>query len=232
MTKTEPPSGAQRVKDAPAPKRIRVLVSSQHALTRAGIRAVVEKIPEVEVVADGLDGRNDLELIKEHQPDIVLLEISIASMGAIESLKEIVVNFPRVRVIVITLQENEEYAVQAFRAGAAGYFPESAPISELEKAIKTVARGENYLPSEISKQAILKYLRDPKAFLNELTARQRQVLRMIAEGHGTKEIARRLNISVKTVETHRAQLMERLNIHDIAGLVRYALRMGLVKLDQ
>jgi DNA-binding NarL/FixJ family response regulator len=232
MPKPYPSSGARRVKEAQASKPIRVLVASQHALVRAGIRALVQQIPEVEVVAEAAAGPQSLALIKEHNPDILLLDLVLPSVSALDSLKEIVESFPIVRVIVLTLQENEEYAVQAFRAGATGYIPKSAASTELEKAIKAVASGENYLGSELSQQAVLKYLKDPRALLSELTARQREVLKLIAEGHATKEIARRLNISVKTVETHRAQIMERLNIHDVVGLVRHALRIGLVKLDE
>jgi DNA-binding NarL/FixJ family response regulator len=231
MPKPYPSSGAGRVKEVPAPKPIRLLVSAQHAIVRAGIRALVEQIPEVEVVAEAIDSRQHLQLIEEHNPDVLLLDVVLPSVTAVESLKEIVESFPKVRVIVLTLHESEEYVVQAFRAGAAGYIPKSAASTELEKAIKAVAAGESYLGSELSKQAVLKYLNDPRAFLSELTARQGEVLKMIAEGRATKEIAQLLNISVKTVETHRAQIMERLDIHDIAGLVRYALRIGIVKLD-
>jgi DNA-binding NarL/FixJ family response regulator len=231
MSKPYPSSQAQKV-TAGAPKPIRVLVSAEHALIREGIRALVERIAQVEVVAEAAGDRQSLQLIIELKPEIVLLDISIPTVSALENLKAIVANCPGVRVIVLTLQENEEYAVQAFRSGATGYIPKSAASTELELAIKTVAGGENYLASELSKQAVLKYLKDPGAFLSELTARQGEVLKMIAEGHATKEIAQRLKISVKTVETHRAQIMERLNIHDIAGLVRYALRMGLVRLDE
>lgn len=207
------------------------MVAAQHALVRAGIRALVEQIPGIEVVADVAEGYQTLQLIKEHRPDILLLDLILPSASALDSLKKIVDSFPSVRVIVLTLHDNEEYAVQAFRAGASGYIPESAASAELEKAIKSVASGENYLGSELSQMAVLKYLKDPRAILSELTARQREVLKMIAEGHATKKIAQRLNISVKTVETHRAQIMERLNIHDVVGLVRYSLRIGLVRLD-
>jgi DNA-binding NarL/FixJ family response regulator len=232
MLKPYPSSGAKRVKASETSGPIKILVSAEHALIREGIRALVERIAEVEVVAEAAGHRQSLQLISELQPAIVLLDISIPTVGALESLKEIVASCPGVRVIVLTLQENEEYAVQAFRAGATGYIPKSAASTELELAIRAVARGENYLASELSKQAVLKYLKDPRAFLSELTARQAEVLKMIAKGQATKEIAQRLKISVKTVETHRAQIMERLNIHDIAGLVRYALRMGLVRLDE
>jgi len=232
MPKPYPSSGARKVKEALASKPIRVLVEAQHALVRAGIRALVEQIPEVEVVAEAEDPHQSLRLIREHHPDILLLDVILPSVTAVESLKEIVTSFPRVRVIVLTLQENEAYAVQAFRAGATGYLPKSSARAELEKAIRAVANGQNYLASQLSQQAVLKYLKDPRAILSELTARQREVLKMIAEGHATKEIAKRLNISVKTVETHRAQIMERLDIHDVVGLVRYALRIGLVRLDE
>jgi len=135
-------------------------------------------------------------------------------------------------VIALSQHETEEQAVQVLRAGAVGFIAQSASSAELERAVKTVARGEKYLPAELSQQAILKYMDDPRAFLSELTTRQREVLKMIAQGHTTKEIARLLEISAKTVETHRAQIMQRLDIHDIAGLVRHALRIGLVKLDE
>jgi len=232
MPKPYRSSGAQRVKATQAQKPIRVLVSAEHALIREGIRALVERIAQVEVVGEAGGASQSLQLITELKPEIVLLDISIPTVSALDSLREIVANCPGVRVIVLTLHENEEYAVQAFRSGATGYVPKSAASTELEIAIKAVAKGENYLASELSKQAVLKYLKDPSAFLSELTARQAEVLKMIAEGHATKEIAQRLKISVKTVETHRAQIMERLNIHDIVGLVRHALRVGLVRLDE
>jgi DNA-binding NarL/FixJ family response regulator len=232
MPKPYPSSGAGRVKEAQASKPIRVLVEAQHALVRAGIRALIEQIPEVQVVAEAAEGPQSFQLIKDYHPDILLLDVILPSVTAFESLQEMVEKFPKVRVIVLTLQENQEYAIQAFRAGAAGYISKNAASAELEKAIKSVARGENYLGSELSQQAVLKYLKDPRAILSELTARQREVLKMVAEGLATKEIAKRLNISVKTVETHRAQLMERLDIHDVVGLVRYALRIGLVRLDE
>lgn len=232
MPKPYPSSGAGRVKEAQASKPIRILVAAQHALVRAGIRALVEQIPEVEVVAEAGEGQEILQLIKEHHPDILLLDVILPSVTAVESLKEMVEKFPKVRVIVLTLQENQEYAIQAFRSGAAGYISKNAASAELEKAIKSVASGESYLGSELSQMAVLKYLKDPRAILSELTARQREVLKMIADGQATKEIAQRLSISVKTVETHRAQIMDRLDIHDVVGLVRYALRIGLVNLDE
>ncbi len=232
MPKPYRSSGTKRVKAKPTPKSVLVLLSDQQALVRAGIRALLERIKEVEVIAEASDSPQTLALIGEFKPDIVLLDVPTPGPRGLELLKEVVAKFPLVRVIVLTQHENEEQAVQAIRSGASGLITKSAASVELELAIRAVARGKTYLDSELSKRAILKYLDDPRAFLSELTARQVEVLKLIAEGHTTKEIARGLDISVKTVETHRAQLMERLDIHDIASLVRYALRMGLVKLHE
>jgi DNA-binding NarL/FixJ family response regulator len=232
MPKPYPSSGAKPVKADSAPKSIRVLFSEQHTLVRAGIRALLERIEAVEVIAEAANSEQTRSLVRELQPHILLLDVPNPGLSGLDLLKEVLEECPTVRVIVLTQHENEEHAVQALRSGATGFLAKTAASTELEVAIKTVAKGETYLASELSKQAILKYLEDPRSFFSELTPRQREVLKMIAEGHATKEIARRLDISVKTVETHRAQIMERLNIHDIAGLVRYALRMGLVKLDE
>jgi DNA-binding NarL/FixJ family response regulator len=228
------PSGRAKTKIAESdqePKLIRVLLSGHHALIRAGIRALLERIEEVEV-AEAADSEQILASIREFNPDVVLLDVPTPGLSGLELLKEVIEKFPSKRVIALTHHESEEHAVQALRLGAAGFISKSADGTELELAIRAVASGERYLAPELSKQAIHKYLEDPHAFLSELTARQYEVLKMIAEGQATKKIAGRLDISVKTVETHRAQIMQRLDIHDIAGLVRYALRTGLIKLDE
>jgi DNA-binding NarL/FixJ family response regulator len=230
MPTPHPPSGAKAKADQ-GPKPIRVLLSGQHALVRAGIRALLERIEEFEV-AEAADSEEILASIRELDPDVVLLDVPTPGLGGLELLKEVAEKFPSKRVIALTQHETEEQAVQTLRLGAAGFIAKSAASSELELAIKTVSSGQRYLAPDLSKQAILRYLEDPNAFLAELTARQYEVLKLIAEGHSTKQIARRLSISVKTVESHRTQIMQRLNIHDIAGLVRYALRTGLVKLDE
>jgi len=166
MPKPYPSSGAKAVKADPEPKSIRVLLSDQHALVRAGIRALLERIEEVEV-AEAADSQQTLALIKEFHPDIVLLDVPMPGLSGLELLKEMVEKFPAVRVIVLTQHENEEQAVQALRSGAAGFIAKSAASTELELAIKAVAKGESYLASELSKQFILKYLKDPRAFSSE-----------------------------------------------------------------
>lgn len=215
-------------------KPIRVLLADDHALVRAGIRALLERMDRVEVVGEAGDGRRALDLIQELRPDIVLLDITMPGLSGFEVLKETTEKFPEVHVIALTVHDAEEYAFQALRSGAAGYLPKSAASAELEEAILLVMDGQKYLSPKIAQRAVLMYLQSGQAgsTLQELTPRQREVLTLISEGCSTKDIASKLGISVKTVETHRAQLMERLDIHDVAGLVRYAIRTGIIKLDE
>ncbi len=212
---------------------IRVVLADDHALVRAGIRALLERIRGVEVLAEAGDGQEALRLIKELHPDIILLDIAMPVLSGLDVLRETTANFPELRVIILTVHETEEYAMYALRSGAAGFVPKSAASAELEVALKRVAHGERYLSPEISKHAVANQYSGASVSsqLVELTPRQREVLKMIAKGHSTKDIARTLEISAKTVETHRAQLMERLQIFDVAGLVRFAIRTGLIKID-
>jgi DNA-binding NarL/FixJ family response regulator len=207
---------------------IRVLIVDDHILVRTGIRALVERIDGIEVIAETGDGGEALRLIKELRPDIVLLEIAITGGSGFDVLEQTVKEFPDVLVIVLTVREAHEYAIRALRGGAAGYLPKSAQSPELKAAMETVRRGQIYLPAGISKSQ-LEYGKGTTGLdlPTKLSPRQRDVLALIAEGYTTKRIALDLGISVKTVETHRAQLMHRLNIHSVAGLVRYAIKMGL-----
>jgi DNA-binding NarL/FixJ family response regulator len=214
---------------------IRVLVADDHALVRAGICALVERIDGVKVVAEAGDGREALRLIREQRPEIVLLDITLPELSGFEVLDLAVKEFPETSLIVLSVHEAEEYAMRALRLGAMGYLPKSAASKELEVAIRAVARKERYVSPELSKKTFLEHARDAaegRSPISQLTPRQLEVLRLIAERNTTKDIAHHLNISVKTVESHRAQLMERLNIHDVAGLVHYAIRMGLVTIEE
>jgi DNA-binding NarL/FixJ family response regulator len=205
-----------------------------HALIRAGIRALVQNLGSIEVIGEAADGREALALTKTHQPDVVLMDISMAGLNGLEATARIVKSYPNVRVLILSAHSNEEYVHQALRAGAAGYLLKNADLSEFELAVRAVARGETYLSPSVSKHVIADYVRRSNGDTrppDALTPRQREILQLIAEGQSTKEIARTLHVSAKTVETHRTQLMERLDIHDVAGLVRYAIRVGLVKSD-
>ena len=212
---------------------IRVLIADDHALVRAGIRALVEKIEGVVVVGEAGKGNEALELVKEFEPNLMLLDITMPDGSGFEVLEEVQKNYPTIRVIVLTVHEAGEYAIRALRQGAAGFLPKSAASTELEQAIQTVIRGDVYISPETSRKTLLEYGKGAtkRDLLATLSPRQREVLRLIAEGRTTKQMAQVLEISVKTVETHRAQLMERLGIHDVAGLVRYAIIVGLIEVE-
>jgi len=213
---------------------LRVLLVDDHNLVRAGIRALLESLPQVEVVGEAADGRDALDLAASLQPDIVLMDISMKGMNGLEATVRLKQDFPDIRVIMLSMYATEEYVMQALHAGACGYLVKESATLELERALQAVARGETYLGPQVSRQTVDNYMErvgvggKPR---DALTARQREILQLIAEGHNTKEIAYRLRVSAKTVESHRAKMMERLEIHDIPGLVRYAIRNGLTSAD-
>jgi DNA-binding NarL/FixJ family response regulator len=213
--------------------QLRVLLADDHTLIRAGIRALIDRIEGVAVVAETGDDFETLRLIEETKPDIVLMDISMPRLHHLEIINRIRKEFPKVGVIVLAMHDSEEYALHAIPRGAKGCLTKGASRTELELAIKAVARGDTYLSEEPPGKALPAVANERPGKHDapaELTERQYEVLRMVAEGFSTKRIAVTLNISVKTVETHRGQLMERLNIHNIAGLVRYAIRHGLVEI--
>jgi DNA-binding NarL/FixJ family response regulator len=212
-------------------KPINIVLVDDHNLVRAGIRSLLQSLPGVTVVAEAANGRDAVELIESAQPDLVLMDIAMPGLNGLEATARIAKKFPRVRIVILSMNANEEYVLQAMRAGAAGYLLKDAGTAELEMAVQAVAAGEVYLSPSISKHVVADYLKRAgggETSLERLTSRQREVLQLIAEGHTTKEIAATLNISVKTAETHRTQVMDQLDIHDVAGLVRYAIRMGLI----
>jgi len=211
---------------------IRVLLVDDHQLLRAGIRALLQGLPGIEVVGEASDGRQALELIKTHQPQVVLMDIAMPGMNGLEALARFTKESPGVRVIILSMHGTAEYVCRALQSGAAGYILKDAVVAEVELAIRAAARGETYLTPAVSKHVIDSYMQrldgggNP---LDLLTPRQREILQLIAEGKSTKHMAKLLHISIKTVETHRVQLMDRLGIHDVAGLVRFAIEHGLVQ---
>ncbi len=213
---------------------IRVLLADDHALVRAGIRALLDKLSEVCVVAEANDGREALTFIELQQPDVVMMDIAMPGLNGLEATTRISQQFAQVRVIILSMHANEEYVRQALRAGALGYLLKDAALTELETALNTVMRGETYLAPELAQRvaAYEQRVGGEVSMLDRLTPRQREILQLIAEGHTTQDIALILAISPKTVETHRAQLMSRLGIYDVPGLVRYAIRAGLIASDK
>lgn len=213
---------------------IRLLLADDHRLMRAGLRALLHSLEHVQVVAEAGNGYEALQLAEQHRPDIVIMDIGMEELNGLEATARMAKLAPTPRVIVLSMHANEEYVRRALQAGAVAYLLKGAEPAELEFAIQAVMRGETYLTPAVSKQVIQDYLHSGAVkpdSLSELTPRQREVLQLVAEGHSTKDIARKLNLSIKTVETHRGELMNRLDIHEVAGLVRYAIRTGLVTPD-
>lgn len=212
----------------------KIVLADDHTLVRAGIRSLLNTIAGVEVVGEANNGRQALGLTKAHQPDIVILDVSMPDLDGLEAAGQIHQDFPHTRVIILSMHASADFVVRALQFGVAGYLLKDAAAGELETAIHAALRGEVYLSPQISKQVVDGYVnrgREINQTASSLTPRQREILRFIASGTNTKTIASWLNLSVKTVESHRAELMRRLNIRDIPSLVKYALREGIISID-
>jgi DNA-binding NarL/FixJ family response regulator len=227
--KNSPPSTTP-AKEPPA--SVRVLLADDHPIVRAGIRAELERLPWVNLVGEVSDGRAAVEAVGKLQPQVVFMDISMQGLNGLEATARINKQYPDVRVIILSRHDQEEYYWHALKAGAHGYLLKGGATRELAAALERVMGGEIYLSDEISKRLVkklpLQQIALAKNPLEQLTERQREILTLIAEGQTTKAIALILKVSPKTVEYHRAQLMERLNIFDVPGLVRFALRNGLI----
>jgi DNA-binding NarL/FixJ family response regulator len=211
--------------------KIRVVLADDHKLFRAGIRTMLDLLSDVEVVGEAGDGREALRMVALHHPDVVLMDIMMPSLNGLDAAARIARAFPRTRVIVLSMNVDEDSVLISLRAGALSYLVKTADPAELELAIHAAARGERFLSSAISEHVVgscLGRVDREQTSLERLAPRQREVLQLIAEGHATKEIAVKLGISTKTAEAYRGELMKALDIHDIASLTRYAIRTGLV----
>ncbi len=219
----------------------RVLLAEDHQLVRAGFRALLNMLEDIEVIAEANDGQEALALIPQVKPDVVLMDISMPRLNGIEATRRIRRDYPEVRVIILSMYTTEEYVLQALRAGAAGYLLKDSTPAEFNHAIQSVTKGETYLCTGVA-QHVAEYIQrtgaephpqdDQASPYAQLTSRQREVLQLVAEGRSTNQIAQSLHISVKTVERHRANIKERLHIHDTPGLIRYAIRAGLISAEE
>jgi len=215
-------------------RAIRVAVADDHVLLRSGLKALLSNIEGVEFVGEAGEGHEVLELCRTRNPEILLLDIGLPGLNGLEVADRLSREQPSVRVLILSMHSSEEYVLRALQARAAGYLLKESGPAELEFALRAVAAGETYLSPSISKHVIASYLQRAEGSnpSSPLTPRQREILQLIAEGRSTKEIAAQLAVSVKTVDSHRAQLMERLGIGDVAGLIRYAIRNGLISVDR
>lgn len=220
---------------------IRLVLADDHTLFREGLRSLLERFPDVVVVGEATNGREVIDVVQTTTPDIVLMDISMPEVDGLEATATLTRLYPRVHVIIVSMHGVGRFAEEAMRAGAKGFLMKDVAARELQEAIHVVMRGEIYLCRSVAQEVFNEYRqhlrgryalgeKDPQEQVR-LPPRQRQILQLIAEGNTSKEIAARLHLSDKTVDVHRARLMQRLKLHDVAGLVRYAIHHGLVKPD-
>ena len=212
-------------------KQIRVLLADDHLLVRQGLRALLEKIVGVTVMGEEGDGRDAVATAKAGHVDVVLMDIKMPGLNGLEALVRMRKEAPYVRVIMLSMYASEAYFQMALDAGAAGYLLKDADQTELELALQTIARGETYLTPTVAQYALAAFqnpMHRKDGPLASLTSRQREILQLMTEGHSNRDIAAQLQLSIRTVESHRADLMDRLGVHDVPGLVLIALRSGLI----
>ena len=217
-------------------RKIKVVVADDHTILRQGIKALLDNQEGIEVVGEAKDGREAIKTIEELSPDVILMDIAMPGLNGLEATRRIKKKFPKVKVVVLTMHANEEYIFQILNAGADGYLVKETAFQDLISAINAVHKGEAFMSPSISKKVMTDYIQraqgEEKVGFDTLTTREREILQLVAEGNSNKKIAEALFISPKTVETHRAHIMDKLNIHDRAGLIKYAIRKGMINLDK
>jgi len=213
----------------------RILLAEDHAIVREGLRSLLEKQTDMEIIGETEDGRKAVELVRELMPDIVIMDISMPNLNGIDATRRITGEFPDVKVIALSIHANRRFVTDMLSAGAAGYILKECMFDELVRAIKTVVTNGSYLGSKITGVVIEDYVKrlatTAETPLSTLTSREREVLQLVAEGKSTKQIAIALHVSTKTIEANRRQIMLKLDIHSIAELTKYAVREGLTSLE-
>jgi DNA-binding NarL/FixJ family response regulator len=215
---------------------IRIVLADDHRIVVEGLRYLLANQPDMEVVGEAADGRATVEQVMAHKPDVVIMDINMPDMNGVESTRQILSHFPRTRVIALSMYSDTRMVAEMLKAGAAGYLLKDCAFDELSRAIHTVMNDQRYLSPGLTDIVVGDYVRNLSqtrvSSSAPLTEREREVLQLLAEGKTTKQIAALLHVSVKTIETHRQQIMDRLNIHSIAELTKYAIREGLTFLER
>jgi two-component system response regulator NreC len=216
-------------------KKIRVLLAEDHTIVRQGIAALLGTESDMEVVGEASNGLEAIELAKKLSPEVILMDIGMRQLNGLEATREIKRLFPSMKILVLTMHENEEWIFQILKAGASGYLIKDSAMTDLTSALRAVYQGDSYLSPSISKRVIEEYIRkaesgEKKGVEDLLSGREREILQLIAEGNSIPQISNLLCISKKTVEAHKTHIMEKLNIRDKVGLIKYAIRTGLTKL--
>lgn len=217
--------------------KIQVLLADDHTILRQGIRLLLESQPDMEVVGEATNGLEAIKLAHSLRPDIILMDISMPQLNGLEATRRIKQELPTIQIVILTMHETEEYLIKILQAGATGYVLKQAADRELIEAVRIASRGDTYLYPRIATRLVSDYLRrietgtpdERDTAYETLTAREREILKLVAEGHTNKEIAELLTLSIKTVENHRYSLMNKLNAHDRGELIKYAIRVGLIQ---
>lgn len=209
-------------------KKIRILLADDHAVVRQGFKMILSAQPDMEVVGEAANGREAVELAEQVKPDIVLTDVAMPELNGIEATRRLLASLPHSRVIALSMHKDSVYVREVLRAGARGYLLKDSGAEDLVSAIRAVAKGESWLSPAVSNAVLDDYRRHVTDPIDLLTSREREVLQMLAEGKTNKEIAAILNLSVYTVDAHRGRIMEKLNLHSINELVRFAVRKGLI----
>ena len=213
----------------------KILLADDHKIIREGLRALLEKEQDMEVVGEAQDGLTTIKLAKKLLPNIVIMDIGMPDMNGIDATRQIFSETQGIKVIALSMHSDRRFVLQMLKAGASGYLLKDSAFEELALAIKTVMAGQPYLSPKITDVVIKEYIvslpKNEETVFTKITVREREVLQLLAEGKATKQIAAFLNVSVKTIETHRQQIMEKLDIHSIAELTKYAIREGLTSLE-
>jgi len=214
---------------------IKILLADDHKITREGLRSLVEKEEDMEVIAEAEEGRTAVKLVREVKPDVVIMDVSMPDLNGMEATRQIVNEFENIKIIALSMHSDGMFVSETLKSGASGYLLKDCAFEELSRAIRSVVDGKMYLSPSISNVVVDDYLHrlskseSPEADI--LTVREREVLQLMAEGETTKQMALKLHISVKTIETHRRQIMNKLDVYSIAELTKYAIRKGLTTLD-
>ena len=215
--------------------RTKIILADDHKIIREGLRSLIEKQPDMEVIAEAQDGLMTVSLVQKLQPDVVIMDIGMPEMNGIDATTKITTEHKTVKVIALSMHSDRRFVMQMLKAGAAGYLLKDSAFEELVSAIHAVIAKQHYLSQKITDVVVQEYLqnlpRNESTVFTVLTAREREVLQLIAEGKSTKQTASVLNVSVKTIETHRQQIMEKLDMRSIAQLTKYAIREGLTSLE-
>lgn len=214
---------------------IRILLADDHGIVRQGLRSLLEKEPDIDVVGEADDGRKALGLVRELSPDVIVMDVAMPNLNGADATRRIVREFPKVKVIALSMHSSRAFVADMLKAGASGYILKECPVDELIKAIRAVAAGDKHLSSKVASVVVSDYVKRlsgaTESSLETLTAREREVLQLISEGKNTKHIALQLHVSTKTIEANRRKIMEKLDAHSIAELVKIAILGGLTSLE-